>query len=123
MPKLSLAYTAGVVTPRSNNSSKVNLALPPAESSNSDSNEKEEEGNKESSEPDEVEAKAIRMATRQSSSSSPKEGPLRYEDIIKNAIRAPPPPPSPKETKKGMGFSLVRRKSGKGRAPPAQITI
>lgn len=127
MPKLSLAYTAGVVTPRNNtnaSSSKLNLALPPAE----------QEKDKQSSKPDEAEKKAIRMAanlSRHSSSSSKDEkevlekAPVRYEDIIKGAgevIRSPTTIPTPKE-RRAMAFGrLVRTKSGKGRAASAQIT-
>jgi len=126
MPKLSLAYTAGVVTPRNNSnasSSKLNLDL-----------EQEEDKAKESSEPDEAEKKAIRMATnlsRNNSSSSSQEGaekaPVRYEDIIKGAgevIKSPTTIPTPKE-RRAMAFGrLVRTKSGKGRRPAmAQATI
>jgi hypothetical protein len=126
MPKLSLAYTAGVVTPRTNSntsSSKIDLTVPPAE----------QEKDKQSSEPDEAEKKAIRMAanlSRYSSSSSKDEkemnkAPVTYEDIIKGAgevIKSPITIPTPKE-RRAMTFGrLVRTKSGKGRPAQAQIS-
>jgi hypothetical protein len=114
MPKLSLAYTAGVVTPRPNSnvsSSKINLARP--------AEEKEENV---SSEPDEAEQKAIPMASSLSQNSSfsstmaDEKAPVRYEDIMRSAgdvIRSPTIP-SPKERRAMMFGRLVRSHSGKG---------
>jgi hypothetical protein len=115
MPKLSLAYTAGVVTPRNNHSassSKLNLALPPKEL------EKEE---KLLTEPEEAS-----IPRNSSSSSSPKDTimeeeeklPVRYEDIMKGAgeIIKSPVMPSPKERRALVFGRLVRANSTKGRA-------
>ena len=50
---------------------------------------------------------------------TPHEGPILYEDIMKNVIRAPPPPPlgSPRERRSGgLGMmGLGRKKSLKGK--------
>jgi len=126
MPKLSLAYTAGVVTPR-NNPYASSLNPNPAP-------EQEKEKAKELGELDEAEEKAINMAaklTRYSSSSSKDENeglekaPVRYEDIIKTAgevIRSPTTIPTPKERRMMPFGRLGRTKSGKGRAASVQIT-
>lgn len=112
MPKLNLAYTAGVVTSR--NSSKFNLAA--ATASVADLGSVNNGREKEESE----ERKPIRRSvTMPIPPTTPHEGPLRYEDIMKNVIRAPPPPPlaSPKERRSGgLGMmGLGRKKSVKGK--------
>jgi hypothetical protein len=127
MPKLSLAYTAGVVIPRNNSAasnSRPNLALSPEDNQQEQEVEKEE---KVSSEPEEVEAKAIHMAVRNSISSSSetskveeKKEPVRYEDIMKSAgevIRSPMIP-SPKERRAVVFGRLVRSRSAKERDEP-----
>jgi hypothetical protein len=109
MPKISLAYTAGVVTPRPSNSiSKLDLVQPASERESTESTSKVVE-----------EPKAIQRSQTMPMPpmpSTPGGGPVRYEDIMRNVIRAPPPVPmtSPKE-KRGFGMGLVRRKSTKGK--------
>ncbi|KAE9364626.1 hypothetical protein N431DRAFT_355411 [Stipitochalara longipes BDJ] len=130
MPKLSLAYTAGVVRPRENSdasSSKLNLSIPPAEL------EKEEKGSTEPSETAESEREPLRISTAlpQASSSEPTkveakdEKKVRYEDIIRSAgevIKSPTSIPTPKE-RRAMAFGrLVRSKSGKGRPSRPQLS-
>ena len=50
---------------------------------------------------------------------TPNDGPVRYQDIMKNVIKAPPPPSPAKERKMSisskMGLGLGRRKSVKGK--------
>jgi len=97
MPKLSLAYTAGVVQPR--NASKLDL----------------ENGEDDLDENDPWKQRQRAVTTPQ----TPHEGPIRYQDIINGAIKAPPPaPPSPtKERKLSLGMrGLSRRKSVRGRS-------
>lgn len=104
MPKLSLAYTAGVVSHRD---SKLAMELAAEET---------RELEKETEERRQVQ-RSQTMPT-QATGEGEKER-VRYEDIIKRAgevIRAPPPPASPvKERKMSMGWGLARRKSVKGR--------
>ncbi|PMD21729.1 hypothetical protein NA56DRAFT_122063 [Hyaloscypha hepaticicola] len=126
MPKISLAYTAGVVRPRENSdasSSKANLsnASPPPT-----------EPEKETSEPieaSESEPKSLRMSTSPLNTSSETRfeakdsEKITYDDIMKAAGEVIPSPTSmstPKE-RRAMSFSrLVRTKSGKGRAAKSQ---
>ena len=104
MPKINLAYTPGVVTPRTSNSSKSNL------SSNV-------------STPVETPQTGIRRSSTtpvdKSQISKPLEGSVKYEDIIKNVIRAPPAPsatsPLSALSPKTGFFGLGRRKSLKTR--------
>jgi hypothetical protein len=106
MPKINLAYTAGVVTPRpSNSNSKLDLVQPVPERESIESTSKVVE-----------EPKAIQTMPMPPTPSTPGGGPVRYEDIMRNVIRAPPPVPmtSPKE-RRGFGMGLVRRKSTKGK--------
>ena len=68
-------------------------------------------------------AKMQRSATMPVQPTTPNEGPLRYEDIMKGVIRAPPPAPaSPAKDRKmsigskmSFGMGLGRKKSVKGR--------
>lgn len=70
-----------------------------------------------------VKRAAMPMEVTQTSTTH-SEGPLRYEDIMKSVIKAPPPPlPSPVKDRKtslgskmGMSLGLARRKSGKRRS-------
>jgi hypothetical protein len=112
MPKISLAYTAGVV----NRDSRLAMQLA-AEESREAKNEKEAEKKERGSEE--------RAQVQRSATMPVQEGPVRYEDILRNAIKAPPPQSEGKEKEKdkkmsmtskmGMGFGLSRRKSIKGR--------
>jgi hypothetical protein len=100
MPKISIAYTAGVV--QSRNASKPNL-----------SGSGEEEFPTEEMDPWKQRQRAA------TTPQTPHEGPVRYEDIMRTAIKAPPPPPySPvKERKLSLGMrGLTRRKSVRGRS-------
>lgn len=101
MPKISLAYTAGVVTPRPSTSSRSSMATSQAPS---------EEGKEMAAETKSVDEKDEEVVV--------KEAPVRYEDIMKTAIRAPPPRPSSSmnsAAKKGFGMNLGRKKSVKNR--------
>ncbi|TAQ83044.1 hypothetical protein B7494_g8632 [Chlorociboria aeruginascens] len=103
MPKLNLAYTSG------SNPSKTNLSLQPLRP-RSIANEE-----------------APRMGVRRSvtlpvgeaeSSKEPKTpggGPLRYEDIMRGVIKAPPVPSSAVERSSGGILGMGRRKSMKTR--------
>jgi hypothetical protein len=127
MPKISLAYTAGVVRPRENSdasASKLNLTIPPAEPE------------KETSEPAETaesEREPLSISTTLPRTSSPKTTKVeakdgekvRYDDIIKGAgevIRSPTSIPTPKERRATAFGRLIRTKSGKGRAAKPQLS-
>ena len=125
MPKLSLAYTAGVVRPRENSdasSSKLNPSIPYTEL------EKEKEASNESAE---SEREPLQISTALPQASEPTKDEAKddkkvtYDDIIKNAgevIKSPTSIPTPKE-RRAMAFGrLVRTKSGKGRAARPQIS-
>jgi len=104
MPKINLAYTPGVVTPRPSNSSKSNLS-----STVSTPVETPEMGVRRTS----------TTPVEKSQISKPLGGPVKYEDIMKNVIRAPPAtsaasPLSALSPKTGF-FGLGRRKSLKAR--------
>jgi hypothetical protein len=129
MPKISLAYTPGVVKPREDSdasASKLSLIIPSTEQ------KKEEEPSSEPTETAESEREPVRISTtlpRTSSSESTKveakeENKVRYEDIVKGAgeiIRSPTSIPTPKE-RRAMFGRLVRSKSGKGRAIKPQLS-
>lgn len=112
MPKISLAYTAGVV----NRDSRLAMQLAAEESREA---EKEKETEKKGRGSEE------RAQVQRSQTMPTQEGPVRYEDILRNAIRAPPPQSEGKDKEKdrkmsmtskmGMGFGLNRRRSIKGR--------
>jgi len=108
MPKINLAYTAGVVTPRPSNSiSKIDLVQPASERGSIESTSKVVE-----------EPKAIQRSQTMPmppTPSTPCGGPVRYEDIMRNVIRAPPVPMTSPKEKRGFGLGLVRRKSTKGK--------
>jgi hypothetical protein len=127
MPKISLAYTAGVVRPRENSNASVSMLNPSLPA-------KEPEKEKAPSEPVETaesERESLRISTslaRNSSLEGKEEETgekVRYEDIIKGAgevIRSPTSIPTPKE-RRAMAFGrLVRTKSGKGRAARPQLS-
>ena len=108
MPKINLAYTAGVVKPRpSNSNSKIDLVQPAPERESIESTSKVVE-----------EPKAIQRSQTMPmppTPSTPGGGPVRYEDIMRNVIRAPPVPMTSPKEKRGFGLGLVRRKSTKGK--------
>lgn len=113
MPKLSLAYTQGVVSHRD---SSLRLAHQLALEETKELNEERARIQR-----------AVTMPMQNSASDSaagtpttPQDGPLRYQDIMKNVIKAPPPPPSPVKERKmsissKMSLGLSRRKSVKGK--------
>jgi hypothetical protein len=126
MPKISLAYTAGVVRPRENSDASSSKASP--------SEPLPPKPEKETSEPIEAsqsEPKSLRISTSPLNASSETKveakdsEKITYNDIIKAAGEVIPSPTSmstPKE-RRAMSFSrLVRTKSGKGRAVKTQLS-
>ncbi|PMD37304.1 hypothetical protein L207DRAFT_531614 [Hyaloscypha variabilis F] len=123
MPKLSLAYTAGVVRPRENS----DASNPPTEQ------EKEEKVSSEPTETAESGRESLRISTvlpQTSSSESTKseakdDKKVKYEEVIQDAgevIKSPASIPTPKE-RRAMAFGrLVRTKSGKGRPVKPQVS-
>jgi hypothetical protein len=102
MPKISLAYTPGVVTPRYSNCSKPNIS--------SSASSTPVEG------PEMSVKRSSTVPVQKSDISKPLGGSVRYEDIMKNVIRAPPVvSASPLSPKMGLFSSLGRRKSLKSR--------
>ena len=100
MPKISLAYTAGIT--QSRNDSKSNLAA----------------SGEEEAATDEIDPWKQRQRAA-TTPQTPHEGPIRYEDIMRTAIKSPPPPPyTPvKDRKLSLGMrGLTRRKSVRGRS-------
>lgn len=100
MPKLSLAYTEGVVPPKKGSGISVNADM--------------EDDADQLDELDLYKQRQRAATTPQSSH----DGPLRYEDIMRNVKRGPPPPQySPtKERKLTIGVrGLSRRKSIRGK--------
>ena len=113
MPKISLAYTAGVVTPRAEMSlaSAMRLNIAPPQSSPSPTPSAEEQ---------KVERPPMPRIDSASTVQS-QEGAVRYEDIVHSAgevIKAPPPAEPTSTQMKGRVAAfgrLVRTKSTKGR--------
>lgn len=112
MPKLSLAYTQGVVSHRD---SSVRLAHQLAL-------EETKELNEERARIQRAVTMPIQNSTPGSATgtpTTPQDGPLRYQDIMKNVIKAPPPPSPAKERKMSisskMSLGLSRKKSVKGK--------
>ena len=107
MPKLSLAYTAGVVDhTRRDSALAMELA---AEETREYEREKEARASVQRSQT---------MPIAQSAGRGAGEEKVRYDDIIKSAgkvIKAPPPPSPVKERKMSIGWGLARKKSVKGR--------
>jgi hypothetical protein len=127
MPKISLAYTAGVVRPRENSdasASKLNLTIPPADKGKEVS--KPAETAESEREPLRISTSLPRTSSSETTKVEAKDGEkVRYEDIIKGVgevIRSPTSIPTPKE-RRVMAFGrLVRSKSGKGRAAKPQLS-
>lgn len=116
MPKISLAYTAGVVPAR--NSSLINVSTPQTGNRNADSESVYSSEEIILEQKEHVEDKEVEKKNGEKKVA----GPVRYEDIMKSVIRAPPPPVSLKSPTKerkgslGMGaLGMGRRKSIKGR--------
>jgi hypothetical protein len=108
MPKLSLAYTQGVVSQRD-----LRLARELAA-------EEARELEKETEDRAQIKRPQTMPVPSSETPTTPNDGPVRYQDIMKNVIRAPPPPPSPAKERKmsissKMGLGLGRKKSVKGR--------
>lgn len=94
MPKISLAYTSGVVTPRPSTSSRISVAASQRYSA-VEGDDREEM----------VEAT---------------DADVRYDDVMRNAICAPSPMPATTGTnnavvKKNISMGFGRKKSLKGR--------
>ncbi len=126
MPKISLAYTAGVVRPREDSDASSSKASP--------SELIPPKAQKETSEPIEVsesEPKSLRISTSSLNTSSETKveakdsEKITYDDIVKAAGEIIPSQTSmstPKE-RRVMSFGrLVRTKSGKGRAARTQLS-
>ena len=108
MPKLSLAYTQGVVSQRD-----LRLARELA-------SEETRELEKETEERAQIKRSQTMPVPTSETPTTPNNGPVRYQDIMKNVIRVPPPPPSPAKERKmsissKMGLGLGRKKSVKGK--------
>jgi hypothetical protein len=99
MPKLSLAYTSGVVP------TKKGLGI---------SVDGDAEDGDEFEELDPWKQRQRAATTPQ----TPHDGPLRYEDIMSSVVRAPPPPPYIPKTERKLSLGmrgLARRKSIRGK--------
>jgi hypothetical protein len=127
MPKISLAYTAGVIRPRENSeasASMLNLSIAATES-------EKEKATSEPIETAESDREPLRISTslpRTSSLESKKVEAgekVRYEDIIKGAgelVRSPTSIPTPKERRTIAFGKLVRTKSWKGKGARPQMS-
>lgn len=101
MPKISLAYTTGVVPTRKSLAVSIEA-------------ETEDEAEDQIKELDPWKQRQRAHTTPQ----TPHDGPLRYGDIMKNVVRSPPPPAysTIKQRKMSLGMrGLARRRSVRGR--------
>jgi hypothetical protein len=128
LPKISLAYTAGVVRPRENSeasASKLSLSIPASES-------EKEKATSEPIETAESDREPLRISTSFPQTSSSLESKkveagekVRYEDIIKGGgelVRSPTSIPTPKERRTAAFGRLVRTKSWKGKGARPQMS-